>query len=94
MTKHTQGPWRVAPANLYPSGGINVDSAVEKKYVCLVAGNWDDEVGQADARLIAAAPDMLEALKNLLAVHQGEGGTKYHAVDIANAAIAKAEGTA
>jgi hypothetical protein len=61
-TKHTPGPWRVAPANLYPSG-INIDSVSVNKYVCLVAGNRDDEQGQADARLIAAAPELLEALQ-------------------------------
>ena len=42
----------------------------------------------------AAAPDLLEALQNLLKVHEGEGGTRYHAGDIARAAIAKATGQA
>jgi len=46
----------------------------------------------ATARLIAAAPDLLAALKNLLAVHECKGGTTYHAGAIAQAAIAKAEG--
>jgi len=47
-----------------------------------------------DLRLMAAAPDLLEALQNLLKVHKGEGGTTYHAGDIARAAIAKATGEA
>ncbi len=46
----------------------------------------------ADAHLIAAAPDLYEALDNLLKCHEGEGGTKYHAGDIARAALAKARG--
>ena len=50
-----------------------------------------DEV-DANVRLIAAAPDLLEALRNLLKVHEGEGGTTHHAGDIARAAIDKAEG--
>jgi hypothetical protein len=37
-----------------------------------------------------AAHDLLEALQNLLAVHEGQGGTRYHAGDIARAAIRKA----
>lgn len=49
-------------------------------------------VDEADARLIAAAPDLLEALQNLLKVHEGEGGTKFHAGGIARAAIRKATG--
>ena len=61
--KHTPGPWRVAPASLYPSG-INIDSVSVNKYVCLVAGNRDDKQGMEDARLIAAAPELLEALKD------------------------------
>ena len=36
--------------------------------------------------------ELLEALENLLKVHEGEGGTQYHAVDMARAAIAKAKG--
>ena len=38
--------------------------------------------------------EMLAALENLLAVHEGEGGTEYHAGDIARAAIKKARGDA
>lgn len=36
--------------------------------------------------------ELVEALENLLAVREGKGGTKYHADDIARAAIAKARG--
>ena len=43
-------------------------------------------------RLIKA--ELLEALENLLAVNEGEGGTRYHAQDIARAAITKAKGAA
>lgn len=46
----------------------------------------------ANAHLIAAAPDLYEALENLLAIHNGDGGTKYHAGDIAAAALSKARG--
>ena len=41
--------------------------------------------------LLAINAEPVEALKNLLKVHEGEGGTKYHAGDIARAALAKAE---
>lgn len=47
---------------------------------------------KANAQLIAAAPDLLEALENLLAVREGKGGTRYHCDEIARAAIAKTRG--
>jgi hypothetical protein len=50
--------------------------------------------GIANARLIAAAPDMLAALKELLfnAVHGNGLEAHYKTQDKARAAIAKAEG--
>jgi len=47
---------------------------------------------QKALHLAAAAPDLLEALENLLKVHEGEGGTQHNAADMARAAIAKAKG--
>ena len=54
--------------------------------------SWRMDVTHPDARLMAAAPDLLFALQNLLAVKNGEGGTTYNSDDIARAAIAKATG--
>lgn len=51
-----------------------------------------DSLGDDSDRLIAAAPDLLFALQNLLAVKNGEGGTVFNSDDIARAAIAKAAG--
>lgn len=48
----------------------------------------------ANATLYAAGPDLYAALDNLLRTHNGEGGTKYHAGEIAAAALAKARGEA
>jgi hypothetical protein len=82
--KHTPGPWRYTK------------HAVDEDYMLVFCGSDGDNLrgycGEANARLIAAAPELLEALVNLLAVHECQGGTKYHAGDIARAAIAKATG--
>lgn len=68
MTKHTQGPWYFEPTRR-PNGGFNIvqdrpSGVVVVKpgdeYNCY--GNIDNE---ADAKLIAAAPDLLEALREL-----------------------------
>jgi hypothetical protein len=95
--EHTTGPWRVAPASDYPSG-LNVD-ANTRGYVCL-AGEWDDARAVANARLIAAAPDLLEACRAFLrAPSTGSSGPGSVTIEVttfnlnaARAAIAKAEG--
>jgi len=81
MPNWTPGPWFVDSAG---------DVCAGEFCVSITAGPWDEQDLEANARLIAAAPELLEALQNLLAVHNGEGGTRYHAGDIARAAIAKA----
>lgn len=58
MAKHTQGPWLCHPAK-----------ETDGKY-CLYNNDGDyltleDDVHEANANLIAAAPDMLEALEDL-----------------------------
>jgi hypothetical protein len=68
-------------------------------HICdIESDDWDNEAGDkgtylANARLIAAAPDLLEALKAIIAdgVHSD---VVPHLQDKARAAIAKAEGGA
>ena len=49
-----------------------------------------EEMEWEQGELMAARDELLEALENLLKVHEGEGGTQHHAGDMARAAIAKA----
>ena len=65
------------------------DTKTAEHYTALAA---QVKAERADMLLRAAAPDSLDALENLLAVNEGQGGTRYHAQDIARAAIAKAKG--
>jgi len=90
MSKHTPGPWAAIP-----------DSGEDSE------GDWyiiapDEDVittglSEPDAALIAAAPDLLAALKALSAGLHDEIDMKAHIkaseVRAARAAIAKAEGT-
>jgi len=58
--EHTAGPWKYAPLLdriTEPSG-----QAIARTF----AGPWDAEEEDANAKLIAAAPEMLEALKKAL----------------------------
>lgn len=88
MSKHTPGPWTTAEEPTYCA--IRTDGRVIAD-MRLVGLHYN----KADARLIAAAPELLEALKDMLDGHEdactgyGEG-----AADKARAAIAKATGDA
>lgn len=79
--KHTPGPWETAATddNLIVKGRVKIASTYPEKFSA-------DEEG-ANARLIAAAPELLEALYTFLEV-----GDCAAAREEAHAAIAKAEG--
>jgi len=88
--KHTPGPWKVHGAEVRDCGlGIDVICTMQVSNQM----NW-----LADALLIAAAPEMLEALKALRNACWGgcacadPSEEENAAWDIAEAVIAKAEG--
>jgi len=88
---HTPGPWVVESLvdgyDIHaPESGCFVATTSDPEMI------WGAVTRKGDARLIAAAPELLEALENLLKVHEGEGGTQHHAGNMARAAIAKARG--
>ena len=101
-TQHTPGPWTIdSEGNLYGNIGII------RPYIGNLCDDYNDEQSKANARLIAAAPELLAALKCALA--DLEGSLQAHeqmdrlahdwdahkqSIDEASAAIAKAEGRA
>ena len=86
QTQHTPGPWHVgtgkAESIIYYKEGWAVANAI------VFHSEISLEEIHANARLIAAAPEMLEALKHILPYTQC--GDKL----VIEAAIAKAEGRA
>jgi hypothetical protein len=79
---HTPGPWNIAPCNMIESKGGD--------YICKIdASEGDDH--HANARLIAAAPDLLEVCQKLAAWDQSDGDVNLisEACSFARAAIAK-----
>ena len=93
MSKHTAGPWRVARASLYAGNDLNVDS-YEHGYVAL-CGKRGDEVAEANANLIAAAPEMLDALRRAvlaLAFAAETSPAMHDDYEAVSAAIKKATG--
>ncbi len=82
--KHTPGPWRVAP-NRSLSGAIETDFS-PFNHTLLGCTFGESPVHQANARLMAAAPDLLAALEGVLRV----ADRKTDEFDAARSAIAKA----
>lgn len=81
MSKHTSGPWDA------------VDQGHVWKNLQLIAVAHPGRDAEANARLIAAAPDLLEVLKELeeCAGYWSEYDVPLGIVDRIRAAIAKAE---
>ena len=97
MSKHTPGPWQTDQAEHdAPYQDIRIHAG--KGSICSV---WIDDAPlhdynaeqRANARLIAAAPDLLEALKQTRDAFIGISiEVQADALRVARAAIAKAEG--
>lgn len=108
--KHTPGPWEYVPSNEnhgpyvtngWGSGDI-CDCYVMSNPSALAICNggtskpihMQHDEADANARLIAAAPDLLEALKEIVGNGNATGRSPQIMVNIARVAILKAEGGA
>lgn len=87
--KHTVGPWQASPSWNLNTGKIRVFDQTTMEAVADVWGGNAEAL--ANASLIAAAPNMLDALKWLVAEHQNDLPLG-RAMDNASSIIAKAEG--
>ena len=85
MSKHTAGPWLREGRFVYALRDTFFD--------CCVQGppNTPIEEKEANARLIAAAPDLLEALKDMVR-YLDNNGKETDVSELARYAIRKAEG--
>ena len=101
-TKHTAGPWMVQDqphacfheGNRYAITQSGEDQG--ESWYQTIAEVWPAEDGSdaADARLIASAPELLEALRDLRAtVYEHHPITYSDLIEQADAAIAKATNT-
>ena len=93
---HTPGPWKSTVNGIF----ANELNAHGNFYICRLpfVNEETSEKEKANLALISAAPDLLEALRFLLADYIAINGEKLTEssvpVDMARAAIAKAEGVA
>lgn len=96
MKQHTPGPWLIEAETCHTGDIATVHNTAEK-WVTIYAPHWmetgmGEQEQSANARLIAAAPDLMEALKNLLEAHYNGNVIRSDCLD-AEAAIAKASGS-
>jgi hypothetical protein len=93
--KATPGPWRIAPASHYVGSEINIDAGENGTggYICS-PGQRDDAEAVANALIIAAAPDMLAALRRASSfiIANGFDAKDQALLNEVSSAIAKAEG--
>ena len=61
--KHTPGPWVLHPTALHPAVRSVGTAETGPRRICTVGTMNGNPVDKANARLIAAAPELLEALK-------------------------------
>lgn len=93
--KHTDGPWEVREHSealwVYPVAGCGM-GWVGDSYLSVCLGS--ENGAEANARLIAAAPDLLEAVWALVEHFERVDGDERHKAVIAQAtaALAKANG--
>ena len=67
MATHTPGPWTLHPTALHPAvRSVGTPDAGARR-ICTVGSMNGNPVDKANARLIAAAPELLEALTRLSA---------------------------
>lgn len=98
--KHTPGPWVVGYGDAVGIGevfGVGLDTEPDWTPVCMLSLSENvNELDEANASLIAAAPELLDALQSLIDmdVAYQRGPKVWEAVENARAAIAKATGDA
>jgi 23S rRNA maturation mini-RNase III len=102
MSTHTPGPWKVISRAGY-SGHCVADNYTRSVAAFPSNSKRDETERDANARLIAAAPDLLAALQDIIGLAEahsrkrGRNPIAQASVDasmaVARAAIAKAEGT-
>lgn len=97
-TKHTPGPWNLTAVRTDSNvQTLAIDGNGGRSFVAEIAvesrngGEWlMQKNGEADARLIAAAPDLVEALRWATELAEGAPLDTAQVIRIARAALAKA----
>ena len=99
MNKHTPGPWRKVTANDYKSLGVETvsDDIYARVTICEIQlahgepfNSDENDEPKANARLIAAAPELLASLVAILETADISFGEGEQAARVGNAVISQA----
>ncbi len=93
MSEHTPGPWRLSRERGVTAETIHAEN--DSLLACVYLNSGAERAGFANARLIAAAPDLLEAARDAYAVlrnrHNASIPTIHRCLTMLEAAINNAE---
>ncbi len=95
QTGHTPGPWKHVEPYIDPGHGRNiVQDNGDRQGLYLGSVDYYIPAGPANARLVASAPELLEAVKNLLCYVEADADDEQERLDYkqAKAALDKATG--
>ena len=92
MSKHTPGPWVVHPTSIHPAVRSIGTAEAGPRRICTVGSTNGNPTDWHNARLIAAAPELLEVLQELMVAADRVSGGPVTWLGKARAAIAKATG--
>jgi hypothetical protein len=95
MSEHTPGPWKTDRNNVHLGQIATIHHCVGNDWVEVWSPDWpdDEETQEANARLIAAAPELLTALEALVSDSMASDFNEHwQSFRQAEAAIAKAKG--
>lgn len=92
MNKHSEGTWTFEPRHIVP--GYMIIAKPRPDAIGRVVAELPKYAGveEDDAHLISAAPDLLEALRNLIVARDLGFPPFAREIESARAALAKAEG--
>lgn len=98
-TQYTPGPWTINTVEADDEGDLCIMVWGDTQAVCAVIVDddegWDRDTAEANARLIAASPMLLDALKKIVAWQEcfslADGEADLPIISQARAAIAQAE---
>jgi hypothetical protein len=73
MSEHTPGPWKVS--KMTPTRVDTPDGSISVNWTCNYDNGKTDRLAEANARLIAAAPQMAEIVRRLAKWRCGGSGS-------------------
>lgn len=91
---YTKGPWEIDRNNVHAGQIATIHHCLNNDWIEIWSPNWpeDEKTQEANAHLIAAAPELLEAVLDCQkALRTLDGGAVNIALRVAREAIKKAE---